>query len=131
MVGYFGSKGDTLRITLHDNQVTNAPPPYPRLATYSPILPNYPLGNILTVASKRYSHYDGVWVTLNQRISHGLQFNGSYTWSKSKDTNSLNSSNVPPQDSTNIAGDYAHSDYDARHRFVLNAIWALPFNGSR
>ena len=131
MVGYFGSKGDTLRITLNDNQVTNGARPYPRLSTSSPIFPNSPLGNILSVASKGYSHYDGVWVTLNQRFSHGLQFNGSYTWSKSKDTNSLNSSNVPPQDSTNIAGDYALSDYDARHRFVLNAIWELPFKGSR
>ena len=33
------------------------------------------------------------------------------------------------QDSTNIAGDYALSDYDARHRYVLSAIWELPVQG--
>ena len=35
------------------------------------------------------------------------------------------------QDSTNVAGDYALSDYDARHRYVLSAIWELPFKGNR
>ncbi|PYQ08502.1 MAG: hypothetical protein DMF82_01310 [Acidobacteria bacterium] len=131
MVGYFGSKGDDLRIALNQNQITNGARPYPRLSASGPILPNSPLGNVISIASKGYSHYDGVWVTLSQRFSHGLQFNGSYTWSKSKDTNSLNSTNVPPQDSLNIAGDYALSDYDARHRYVLNAIWDLPFKGNR
>jgi hypothetical protein len=117
MVGYFGSKGDFLRIALNQNQITNGVRPYPRLSASSPILPGSALGNITNIASHGYSRYNGVWVTLNQRISHGLQFNGSYTWSKSKDTNSLNSTNVAPQDSTNIAGDYGYSDYDARHRY--------------
>jgi hypothetical protein len=35
------------------------------------------------------------------------------------------------QDSFNIDGDYAYSDYDARHRFVLNGIWDLPFKGNQ
>ncbi len=130
MVGYFGSKGDFLRIALNQNQVTNGARPYPRLAASSPVLPGAALGNITNIASKGYSRYNGVWVTANQRFAHGLQFNGSYTWSKSKDTNSISSTNVPPQDSTNIAGDYSYSDYDARHRYVLNAIWELPFKGN-
>jgi hypothetical protein len=138
MLGYFGSKGDYLRIALNQNQCAlsplgcvNANRPYPRLAATSPILPNSPIGNITNIASKGWSRYNGVWVTLNQRFAHGVQLNGSYTWSKSKDTNSLNSTNVPPQDSTNIGADYALSDYDARHRFVLNAIWDLPFKGNQ
>jgi hypothetical protein len=35
------------------------------------------------------------------------------------------------QDSFNIPGDYALSDYDARHRYVLSGIWELPFKGNR
>ena len=131
MVGYFGSKGDFLRIALNQNQITNGVRPYPRLSATSPILPDSALGNVTNIASLGYSRYNGVWVTLNQRFAHGVQFNGSYTWSKSKDTNSLNSTNVPPQDSTNIAGDYGYSDYDARHRYVLSAIWDLPFKGNQ
>jgi hypothetical protein len=96
MVGYFGSKGDSLRVSLNQNQVTGGVRPYPRLAASSPIFPNSALGNIISVASKGYSHYDGVWTTLTRRFSNGLQFNGSYTWSKSKDTNSLSSTTKPP-----------------------------------
>jgi carboxypeptidase family protein/TonB-dependent receptor-like protein len=131
MVGYFGSKGDHLRISRNLNQFLNGVRPYPRLSASSPILPGSALGNITEVTSIGYSRYNALWITLNRRFSRGLQLNGSYTLSKSKDTNSLNSQGVVVQDSTNVAGDYALSDYDARHRYVLSAIWELPFKGSR
>jgi Carboxypeptidase regulatory-like domain/TonB dependent receptor len=131
MVGYFGSKGDHLRVSRNLNQFVSGARPFPRLSTSSPILPGSALGNITEVTSLGYSRYDGLWVTLNKRFGGGLQFNGSYTLSKSKDTNSLNSQNVVVQDSTNIPGDYALSDFDARHRYVLSAIWELPFKGNR
>ena len=35
------------------------------------------------------------------------------------------------QDSTNPAGDLGPSDFDARHRFVISAIYDLPFTGNR
>ena len=69
-------------------------------------------------------------MALTKRLSRGVQFNASYTLSKSKDTNSLNSQGVVVQDSTNIGGDFALSDYDARHRYVVSAIWELPFKGN-
>ena len=50
----------------------------------------------------------------------------SYTWSKSLDTNSLNSSNFAVQDGYDIPNQYGLSDFDARHRFVLSAIYQLP-----
>jgi hypothetical protein len=131
MVGYFGSKGDHLRISRNLNQFRNGVRPYPRLSATSPILPGAALGNITEVTSIGYSRYDALWVTLNRRFAGGLQLNGSYTLSKSKDTNSLNSQGVVVQDSTNVAGDYALSDYDARHRYVLSTIWELPFKGNR
>jgi hypothetical protein len=131
MVGYFGSKGDHLRVLRNINQFVNGARPFPRLAADSPILPNSGLGNISEVTSLGYSRYNGLWVTLNKRFSGGLQLNGSYTLSKSKDTNSVSSTANPViQDSFNIPGDYALSDYDARHRYVLSAIWELPFKGN-
>ena len=35
------------------------------------------------------------------------------------------------QDSNNIADSYGPSDFDVRHRFVINAIYDLPFKGNR
>jgi hypothetical protein len=131
MVGYFGSKGDHLRISRNVNQFVNGVRPYPRLSPSSPILPGSTVGNITEVTSLGYSRYKALWVSLNQRFTRGLQFNASYTLSSSKDTNSLNSQGVVIQDSYNIAGDYAASDYDARHRYVVSALWELPFKGNR
>jgi hypothetical protein len=93
------------------------------------ILPGTPLGNITQVESSGYSSYHGAWVSLTKRLSGGLQFDTSYTWSKSLDTNSLNSSGFAVQDSYDIPNQYGLSDFDARHRFVFSAIYALPFTG--
>jgi hypothetical protein len=60
-----------------------------------------------------------------------LQFNASYTFSKSIDYNSLNSQGVVVQNSYNLRGDRGLSDFDARHRFVINALYELPLRGSR
>ncbi len=132
MVGYFGSKGDFLRVQRNLNQVTDGVRPFPRLSPDSPILPGAALGNVTEVTSLGYSRYNALWVALNKRFSGGLQFNGSYTLSKSEDTNSLSSTANPVvQNSADIAADYALSDFDARHRYVLSAIWQLPFKGNR
>jgi len=130
MVGYFGSKGEHLRVSRNINQFAGGVRPFPRLAAGSPILPGSNLGNITEVTSVGRSRYNALWLQLTKRFSGGLQFNGSYTLSKSEDTNSLNSQNVVVQDSTNIEGDFAPSDYDARHRYVLSAIWELPMKGN-
>ncbi|MGE5357812.1 MAG: TonB-dependent receptor [Bacteroidales bacterium] len=129
-IGYIGSKGDHLRVSRNLNQFLNGVRPFPKLSPSSPILPGNSVGNITEVTSLGRSRYDGLWMALNKRLSRGFQFNASYTLSKSKDTNSLNSQGVVIQDSTNIGGDFALSDYDARHRYVVSAIWELPFRGN-
>jgi len=131
MVGYFGSRGDHLRLQRNLNQFINGVRPYPRLAADSPISPGATLGNITDISSIGKSWYDALWVTANKRLARGLQFNASYTLSKSQDYNSLNSQVQVIQDANNPADSKGPSDYDARHRFVVNAIWELPFKGNR
>ena len=138
MVGYFGSYGDRQRIPVNINQFATpggSVRPYPRLSASSAILPGSTLGNIIEIESSGWSHYKGLWVTANRRLSRGLQLAGSYTLSKSTDTNSYDATgandNGSLQDSTNIAGSEALSDFDVRHRFSLNASYDLPFHGNR
>jgi hypothetical protein len=131
MVGYFGSKGDRLRIARNANQPVNGVRPFPRLSPASPILPGNALGNITEAASLGWSHYKGLWVAANERPMKGLQFNASYTLAKSTDTNSLSTGVIVVQDSNNIADSEGPSDFDVRHRFVINAIYELPFAGNR
>ena len=131
--GYFGSKGTHLRITRNVNQqflnaALNPVRPFPALSPTSPIAPGVPLQNITFREGTTNSSYNALWVTANKRLSHGFQFNASYTFSKSIDVNSQSSQGVTVQDSNNLKGDRGLSDFDARHRFVINGLYELPFH---
>jgi hypothetical protein len=130
-VGYFGSKGTHLRISRNINQPLNGVRPFARLSTSSPINPNAQVLNITEISNVGNSNYNALWLTANKRLSRGLQFNASYTYSKSIDYNSLNSQGVVVQNSYDIRNDRGLSDFDARHRFVINALYELPLKGSR
>jgi hypothetical protein len=103
--------------------------PFAALSSSSPILPGVPLGNITQVESSGFSSYHALWVSATKRLSRGLQADLSYMWSKSLDTNSLNSSGFAVQDAYDVRNQYGLSDFNARHRFVLSAMYALPFSG--
>ncbi len=135
-VGYFGSKGTHLRLTRNLNQTSLnsalvATRPFPTLSSSSPIAPGVPLQNITFREGTGNSSYNALWVTANKRLSRGLQFNASYTWSRSIDYNSQSSQGVTLQDSFNIRGDRGLSDFDARHRFVINGLYEVPFKKDR
>jgi len=128
---YVGSKGTDLNLARNYNQPINAVRPYRALAENSPISPGAPLGNITVYESIGNSSYQALWVTVDKHLSRNLQFNGSYTWSKSIDLNSRNIQGLVVQDSYNVRNDRGSSDFDARHRFVFYGIYDLPFHGNR
>ena len=135
-VGYFGSKGTHLRLTRNLNQTflnsaLVATRPFPTLSASSPIAPGIPLQNITFREGTGNSSYNALWVTANKRLSRGLQFNASYTWSRSIDYNSQSSQGVTLQDSFNIRSDRGLSDFDARHRFVISGLYEVPFKKDR
>lgn len=130
-VGYFGSKGTHLRITRNINQLVGGVRPFAALSPGSPVLPGTTLLNITEREGTGNSSYNALWATANKRLSRGLQFNASYTFSKSIDYNSQSSQGVTVQDSFDLRGDRGLSDFDARHRFVVSAIYELPFSGNR
>jgi hypothetical protein len=138
MVGYFGSHGDRQRVPINLNQFVvpgGTARPFPALSSASPILPGAGLGNIAEVTSLGWSDYKGLWLTANHRMSHGLQLQGSYTLSKSTDTNSYDGTgagnNGSLQNSFDLGDSVGPSDFDVRHRVSINASWDLPFHGNR
>ncbi|HVH70706.1 MAG TPA: carboxypeptidase regulatory-like domain-containing protein, partial [Candidatus Dormibacteraeota bacterium] len=147
-VAYVGVKGTHLQILQNVNQpfVTNGfygtTRPYPKLPQTSPVFPaqcatasGCPLGNFSgngQVNSGGNSNYNALWATVNKHFSHGLQFQGSYTLSKSLDYNSLSSGeSLFLQNAYNPRGDYGLSEFDVRHRFVLSGFYELPFKANR
>jgi hypothetical protein len=130
MAGYVGSKGSHLILRRNINQPSSGVRRYPALSDSSPILPGTPLGNITEVDGTGNSSYSALWVSATQRSSRGLQFNASFTWSKSLDYNSFSTQGVVVQNSDNIRGDRGLSDFDARYRFVVSTLYELPFRGN-
>ena len=140
MIGYFANKGTHLEDDINLNQTTvlgavtagNAALPFVSLSPSSPFLPGVPLGSSLTAReSGSTSIYNALWVTATQKTSHGVQFNVSYTYSHSIDDVSRNNGGITFQDSNHIFASRGNSDFDARQRFVGNAIYDLPFKGNR
>jgi len=69
------------------------------------------------------SSYNSLQASLEQRLSHGLQFEVAYTFSKSIDTaSSFENILKPICDRCNRA----LSLFDSRHRFVFSYVWDLP-----
>ena len=117
-VAYVGSGGRHLRINGDYNQGIKGVRP---IAGFSSI-------NVNESASS--SNYNGMWLSANKKLAKGLTFSGSYTFSKSIDTNSVSSSNPQTQDFRNLKAERALSDFDARQRFVLSGVYLLPLKSS-
>jgi hypothetical protein len=150
MVGYFGNKGTHQRTGINLNQpdpVTGAKL-FPTLSPSSPIYPSAPIAgapnapcpklpapcainNITETASVGTSNYNALWASVQKHLSHGLQLDANYAWSKSLDETSQNNSAVTVANSFNPLLDYGPSDFDARHHFTISAIYDLPFKGNR
>jgi hypothetical protein len=143
-VGYIGSHGVHMLIRGDDfdmvipSQISPGQWLWPAAAN-----PNYPggqkdlrvnpnFGLIRGIDWNTDSTYEAVQFSVQKRMSHGLQFGGSYTYSKSMDS-----------DSATILGDAfsnsittwywfapsisrAVSDYNFTHTAVINGIWQMP-----
>jgi hypothetical protein len=74
--------------------------------------------------------YKGLDLGLEKRFSRGYAFGFAYTIGKSEDNASeqltTQGSNAFPQNSRDFEPWYGPSDYDVRHRFSANFVWALP-----
>jgi Carboxypeptidase regulatory-like domain/TonB dependent receptor len=112
-----------------------------------------PLGNLL----RRFPQFDGdfeglpliaasswfhgLLVRFQKRPSHGLSFEGNYTWSKATDTSSYGANSFifhftddglgNPQDINNLRAEHSIGVNDTPQRFVLAAAYDLPFGRGR
>jgi hypothetical protein len=132
--GYYGSLGRHLRVRLNQNQPNAAGiRPFPTISTNSLIATGKASNvNFSEASSAGSSNYNAMWLTGTKDLSHGLQFNVTYDWSKSMDLNSLGSQGGNTlADSTNPRLNYGPSDFDTRNHVSGTAIYNLPFKGNR
>jgi outer membrane receptor protein involved in Fe transport len=97
--------------------------------------PNTNFGNILEIRDSVDTKYNALVLQANRRLTHGLQFQTSYTLSRSQDNGgSQSSSTFTPGfsalfDPFNPAGDDGLSPFDRRHKFVASLVYNTNFSG--
>jgi hypothetical protein len=93
-------------------------------------IPSFP--SIGYVGSEGSSNFHSLQMSAEKALSHGLQFQASYTFGHSMDDSS-NYENAGYGGSTrgynqyNKGLNYGDSTFDARHRFVFAPIYVVPF----
>ncbi|HEX2491577.1 MAG TPA: TonB-dependent receptor [Blastocatellia bacterium] len=130
-VGYVGAVGRKLFRIRDINQATPGPAATRQLRRpFNSQYPQFSFINFLETSSN--ANYHALQASLKQRLSRGLNFGVTYSYSKSIDDASNGIFSGPrgvvyPQDSFNIAGDRAVSVFDQKHRFMSNFTYDLDF----
>jgi hypothetical protein len=72
------------------------------------------------------SHYNALQFSVTKRMSHGLQVNGSYTWSHTLDEGSGIGLFFNGNDPNNVRSAYGNSDFDRTHVLTISYLYQLP-----
>jgi hypothetical protein len=142
-VGYSGSHGYHELLSLDANlpaaticPASPCPAGYPDGALYYPTgapLANNAVWNTTHWFSEGISSYHGLAVDVSHRWSHGVQFRGVYTFSKTLDDGDNMNTSVATNSPAFVSNplrpkdDYGRASFDVRHSAVLQATYDLPF----
>ncbi len=130
--GYVGSRGTHLQRYRSLNQALSA-----STNTLANIGSRVPIPGIRPDSLREYesegnSWYNGLEVSMEKRLSHGLQFLASYTLSKTLDTDGAdinstsNGGGLTLGDQNSPAQRWGRASFDRTHRFVFSETWSLP-----
>src|SRR5713226_2126011 len=141
-VGYVGTRGTRLASSRLTNTALLASPANPvnGITTNSvanaglrvPVLGFAPNG-LTSIESYGFSMYNGLQVTVKRQLSHGIQFQGAYTWGKDlTDVEGVGFNSVflggdgNSNDPNNRHQRWGPADFDRKQRFVLTYLWEIP-----
>ena len=96
--------------------------------------PNPVFNSIAAQIYDGWSNYNALQVRLQKRMSHGVNFQASYTLSKSQDTGTGNGhgSGIDTyQNAYNPGANYGLSNFNATSTFVGQVVYELPFGTGR
>jgi hypothetical protein len=120
---YTNTTGAAVPITLSGLRFYSSPFCNPLSPTGAGCPATPPIVGIFAEDTVAKSAYNSLQAMFEKRFSHGLQFQASYTWSKTEDNASSFEDALNPFD---FNATYGLSKYDARNRFVFNFVWDLP-----
>jgi hypothetical protein len=135
LVAYVGSRGIHQPFKVEEADLT-----YPTLVKgvgyvwpappADPINPHY--SSIKGMFYDGHSYYDALELQLAKRMSHGLQMQGTFTWSKSIDTSSATlagdsfGTSISSLDYFDLRLSRGPSDFNVPRLLVINGTWEVP-----
>lgn len=131
-IAYAGSRGIHLIYCYNANELQ------PGLGSQNSRRLIQPLSSVNTILQcdpRNMSNFHSLQGKVTKRLSKGLQFLASYTFSKSLDYGGSAASgggaSGNPQTVTNLKAGYGPSGFDVKHRFVGSWVYELPFGEGR
>jgi hypothetical protein len=130
---YVGSLG---RHIIYERNINPIPllahfnPAYVDSTTSSPLPDNYlrpylGMGNITMEMFGATTNYHSLQLTVNRRMSHGIQYGLSYTWSKALGVASTDGTTVSPYFNMRQRN-YGPLSYDIPQMLIVHYTWDLP-----
>jgi hypothetical protein len=139
-VGYVGTRSLQVAGCSEYNQALLASPTRPingeTTNSIANVIQRVPYAGIapgsLNCQTSYWANYNSMQASVTRHLSRGLQFLGSYTWSRTLDVTSGSSGNqvfelwLLTNDQRNPNQSYGPTDFDRTHRLVFNFTYALP-----
>ena len=149
-LAYVGTKGTRLTRFVAINPVVNGPAPATSLADELARLPEFKAAaaaengpnnirldprfdQVNLVEAGGSSIYHSLQAEVKKSFSHGVQFQASYTWSKSIDDASDFSPTIQANDNSfaqnvfDLRAERGVSNFDISHRILVTGVWQIPF----
>lgn len=94
--------------------------------------PDPRFGAVTQLSTGANSHYNGLQLTAEKRLAHGIQLQANYTWSRCMDTVSnggflsFSSAGILLPLPGDLSRQYGPCDYDVRQNFTAQYVYQLP-----
>jgi hypothetical protein len=118
---YIGSNTSHLDRSFFNNT------PQPGPGPVDPRRPSQRFRSRRIIQNDLIADYDAVSVILRKRMSHGLQADAHYTWSRTRDMATHSNGGGQTMNNYDIWADYGPANWDTPHRLVASYIYDVPF----
>ena len=120
-IQYVGSNTSHLDRSFFNNTPTPGP------GDIDPRRPSQKFRSRRMIQNDLIADYDAISVILRKRMSHGIQADAHYTWSRTRDMATHSNGGGATMDNYDIWRDYGPAGWDIPHRFVASYLYDVPF----
>jgi Carboxypeptidase regulatory-like domain len=118
---YLGSNTSHLDRSFFNNT------PQPGAGAVDPRRPSKNFRSRRIIQNDLIADYDAVSIIFRKRMSHGVQGDVHYTWSRTRDMATHSNGGGQTMNNYDIWADYGPANWDIPHRFVASYIYDVPF----